>query len=147
MVGRGERRPWATFTAYEDGHQKFTDAWLLDPVNFTSSFRDGTQYCRLCDSLFVGLPAVHVAGHEPDLRAWRERQGRNGKPTDVELEAKLAEALDLVERGVSQRKAASMSGFPRTSLQRALESRDEGARDAAHARTGVPWPASRMGHP
>jgi hypothetical protein len=69
--------PWESFVAYPDGHAKFADGWLLTPGNVVSTFRDGDRYCRLCGSFLEDSPATHVAGHEPELHAWREEQRSN----------------------------------------------------------------------
>jgi predicted DNA-binding protein (UPF0251 family) len=128
--------PWDAFCAYRDGHAKFADGWLLTPGNVVSTFRDGSRYCRLCGSILEDSPATHVAAHEPELHAWREEQRSNGRPAESELEAKLAGALELVERGVSQREAAASVGISRDRLRRALRAAPERV-EVAQARTRV----------
>jgi hypothetical protein len=112
---------WETFLAYPDGDDKFSEAWLLSPANVVSLFPDGGAYCRLCDSYFTSSPAGHVTGHEKSLRTWREKQGRNGKVSDSDIEDKLGRAISLVEQGLSQRQAAATVGIPRSNLQRRLQ--------------------------
>ena len=72
--------PRATFIAYPDGDDKFSEAWLLSPANVVSLFPSGDAYCRLCDSYFTGSPSEQVAGHEglvvEDLRRLRLRSRR-----------------------------------------------------------------------
>jgi hypothetical protein len=111
--------PWATFVTYPDGDDKFSEAWLLSPVNVVSLFPDGGAYCRLCDSYFTGSPAEHVTGHETSLRAWREQH--NGKVSDSDIKEKLDKAVMLLNEGLSQRQAAAMVGIPRSNLQRRLQ--------------------------
>lgn len=60
----------------------FSREWLLTPANVTSAFRDGAQYCRLCDSHFQGLPAEHIAGHAEELEVW-DAQRRQSRPERV----------------------------------------------------------------
>lgn len=127
--------PWQAFCFDESGRAKFATSWLLVAGNVTSTFRDGSQWCRLCGSPFVGVPQAHVAGHEPDLRTW---QRANGRAAGAELEAKLAEALELVDGGMSQRQAATTTGIPRTTLGDALRSRAGTRSGVAEARTRVP---------
>jgi hypothetical protein len=112
--------PWATFVSYPDGDDKFSEAWLLSPANVVSLF-PGRAYCRLCDSYFSGSPAKHVTAHEASLHAWRERQGRNGKVSNSDIEAKLDKAVMLLGEGLSQRQAAATVGIPRSNLQRRLQ--------------------------
>jgi hypothetical protein len=96
--------PWESFCCYPGGGSniKFSDAWLFVPGNVVSTFRDGDQWCRLCDGYFTGTPARHVASHEPELRAWREGQRSNGKPVGSDVDAKLVKALRLVDQGVTR---------------------------------------------
>jgi transposase-like protein len=112
--------PWATFVAYPDGGDKFSEDWLLNPLNVVSLFSDGAAYCRLCDSYFRGSPAGHVTGHETSLHAWREQH--NGKVSDSDIKEKLDKVVMLLSEGLSQRQAAATVGIPRSNLQRRLQS-------------------------
>jgi hypothetical protein len=75
----GRPVPWSLLLFYEGSTPKFSSEWLTTPTNVTTSFRDGTNWCRLCDSRFAGeTPAAHVAGHAVELDAWLEQRRRGG---------------------------------------------------------------------
>jgi len=125
---------WASFLRYADSdNAKFSRDWLLTPANVTTAFRDGSPYCRLCDSYFSGRPADHVAVHAEELDAFLASRRaapleRSHSAVDHDHDERVRE---LHAQGASQRAISETLGISRRRVRGIL---DETPRERARLR-------------
>lgn len=121
----GKPVPWGIFLWYElkqddsKREPKLSREWLLTPANVTTTFRDGSAYCRLCDSYFAGSPSEHVATHEPELDAFLARR-RDGRVERARSAVKERQAQALHEQGATTTEIADRLGVSRKQVYRDL---------------------------